>query len=358
MFSKLLLLSFGALLALAATELVLRWFLPVQFHDWMEWIPDGHIRGRGKPESSFRTANGFEVRINELGFRGSLPAVKPDPGTYRILLLGGSAAFSYHASGERRTWAKVCESALSQVLGKPVEVINLSLPGFDTRTQLINYLILGRGLKPDAVIVYETWNDIKSFRPLEEDPLFGYVGGVASHNKPIWQLVAKQSQIALRIRNLLLTVQKRRRENSYTSLEKEGAHANAPVKQVAFDSFLNTRRDLNELLVRDGVLPIFVSQGNLAHRDTISVPEIRVAIDNDLVGMTLPVLVETLEKIRADSESLCGDLRCLFIDGYRKLTPSMKFFVDHVHLTDQGEAALGEIVANGIYDFIHRRYQD
>ena len=114
----------------------------------MTWVPDGHIKGRGEPNSSFKTAQGHTVRINQLGFRGETPSWKPEPNSLRILVFGGSAAFAYHAPGEANTWSELLEKHLMQALGKKVEVINLALPGFDTATSVRNYLSSGRALHP------------------------------------------------------------------------------------------------------------------------------------------------------------------------------------------------------------------
>ncbi len=324
----------------------------------MEWIPDGHIQGRGKPDSSFKTEHGSIVSINALGFRGPMPTLLPQQGICRIIVLGGSAAFSYHARGEERTWAKVLEQKLQRAEGPRVEVVNLALPGFNTRTQLINYLILARRLKPHAVVVYETWNDLKALRELESDPFFGSTATVADHNKPLWQVLARHSQIALRVRNLLLTMQRRKRENVYTSLEKVGQRAHTPIMQIALDSFWQSRRDFISLLTEDGVRPIFVSQANLAHGETIQDASMRERIDNDLVGMTLPVLVATLEGLSQEGRQLCSLGGCLFIDAYGSMPPTLENFEDHVHLTDKGEDVLGTLIAQQAADDIHRACQD
>ncbi len=58
------------------------WVLaPVRYHEWMLWIPDGHIQGRAAPNQAFRTADGYEVRINSLGFRGPEYNWRPAGGT-------------------------------------------------------------------------------------------------------------------------------------------------------------------------------------------------------------------------------------------------------------------------------------
>jgi lysophospholipase L1-like esterase len=355
---KVLLPVIGTAVALFFVECILQFFVPLQFHEWMAWLPDGHITGRGEPLTYFNTKYNTRVFINEFGFRGPSPKLQSANDTFRILVLGGSAAFSYNAPGEENTWAKILERRLSELTSKKIEVVNLSLPGFDSRTQLINYLVLGQKLRPNAVLLYETWNDLKSFRQAEVEPLFGYSRPIATHNKPWWQEMARYSQIALRVRNLLLANAQLKRENFFTSLERTGNRANTPVSSVVIDEYIRTKDYLCSVLAQDGVLPILVSQGNLAHKQSVSNYSIRINIDNDLVGMTLPILVETLEDIRNRERSLCARSGCMFVDAYQNMEPSLDLFVDHVHLNPLGEQRLGEFLAQALFEKLMLKYQD
>jgi hypothetical protein len=157
----------GILLAEAALWIV----APVRFHEWMLWVPDGHIKGRAEPGQVFQTADGFDVRINRLGFRGPDYAWQPAPGTLRLAAFGGSSTFCYHARGDENTWPGRLAALLAEALAMPVEVVNLGLPGFDASTSKINYLVTGRALHPHVALLYHTWNDLKKFRTLESGPI-------------------------------------------------------------------------------------------------------------------------------------------------------------------------------------------
>lgn len=344
-----LLVSTSVLVCILISEGALRYFSPVAFHEWMEWEPDGHIKGRGRFNSRFLTEDGFPVTINSLGFRGPEPSWQPAPGVFRILLFGGSAAFAYHAQGEENTWAKLLQAKLSAGLQRPVEVINLALPGFDSATSVRNYLSSGRLLHPHAVMLYETWNDLKFFRSIPEHPQVLAIAPIADHNKMLWQRIARHSQIAIRIRNALLLAQKRKRENTYTSLEALGASASALPSKEAIAWGKKNFEDFRLLANSDGVLPILVSQANLLHAENIENPEVRIAVDNDLVGMTLPVLLGTLEQMAQSQQEICTEAqKVVCVDAYHGVAGKQELFEDHVHLRQAGNEVLADTIAQAL----------
>ena len=131
-------------LGVGAVEGALWLFAPVRYHEWLVWIPDGHIRGRPEPGQVIHTANGYPVRINRFGFRGDDWEWAPAPGTLRIVALGGSSTFNFHASGEQGTWPELLEARLAAALEMPVEAITLGLPGFNASTSRVNEYGLSR----------------------------------------------------------------------------------------------------------------------------------------------------------------------------------------------------------------------
>lgn len=94
------------------------------------------------------------------------------PGTYRILVLGGSAAAGFGGQYER-SWAPILEHLLNQPqdpanLQKSgavpaYEIINMAQGSSTSIDDYVNYMREGVALKPDMVIVYAGWNDIQAF---------------------------------------------------------------------------------------------------------------------------------------------------------------------------------------------------
>ncbi|MGH7263548.1 MAG: hypothetical protein ACREMB_01680, partial [Candidatus Rokuibacteriota bacterium] len=62
--------------------------------------PHGRFGYRQRPNSAFHYGNGTTATSNAMGFRGPLVAVPKPPGTYRILLLGGSTTHGWGVGDE------------------------------------------------------------------------------------------------------------------------------------------------------------------------------------------------------------------------------------------------------------------
>jgi lysophospholipase L1-like esterase len=325
-----------------ACELLLWVVAPVRFHEWMLWIPDGHVKGRAAPGQLFHTADGYPVRINRLGFRGADPEWQPAPGSLRIAAFGGSSTFCYHASGEENTWPGRLELELEAALAVPVEVVNLGLPGYDTATSKVNYLFVGRALHPHVALLYHTWNDMKWFRRLEVAPQ--PFAGVAA-NKPLWQRVARATQLGRRLRNALMRMQLLRVENYYTTLEQAGATAHQRVAPDPLAWAEQNFRDFARFALADGVLPVLLSQATLVHPSNFDDRELRLLFHSDFVGMTAPIMHDTWTRMTALVRDVAASEGAVFVDGYAAVPHDTQHLADHVHLTERGASVLAQAVA-------------
>jgi len=343
---KILLLLVASFLTLAVVELSLWLFAPVHFHEWMQWQADGHIKGRGVPGTNITTAESVRVRINSLGFRGPERDWYPARGTLRILVFGGSSAFNYYLS-EEDSWPGVLQAELTKALNKPVEVINMSLPGFSTVESAINYMTTGRQLHSHVAILYQSWNDIKFFRPLEKSPRAVIFAGVVP-NRPLWQKVARRLQIARRIKIIHQRYSHRKKENYYTSLEQAGESANMIPDESVFEWAERNFRDFTRLVREDGVLPVLVSQATLAVPENLENKECRIAVLNDIAGMTMPVLVECFLRMRNILSHVAETESAVYIDGYSAVEPTLDNLQDHVHFKLNGARKLGRKITEDL----------
>lgn len=341
------LLRFGVLavaliVALGLTEAALWIVAPIKFHEWMIWIPDGHIKGRAEPGQVFKTGDGYDVRINKLGFRGPDYTWHPAPGTLRIACFGGSSTFCYHERGEEETWPGRLQTNLSKVLGMPVEVINLGLPGYDTSNSKVNYVFVGRELHPHVALVYHTWNDMKFFRRLADGPIVFF--DVAS-NKPLWQKIARQTQIARRVRNFLLAMEYMKTENYYTSLEESDAEANQPVSPAALAWARRNFDDIARFVRGDGRLPVLITQATICVPENFDDTEYRRQMGSEMVGMTVPIIHRTWLEMNRIIRDVAEERNAVFVDGYNVVPHDFEHMQDEVHLTSRGCAVLAaEIV--------------
>ena len=98
--------------------------------------------------------------------------------------------------------------------------------------------------------------------------------------------------------------------------------------------------DLAVILRKDNVVPVFSSQAGLLSRENLNDSRIRSVVYAEYVNLTFD---ETLTQwlavsdiIRKSAEEYGG----LFVDVYKEVPHSRQYFLDHVHLSDDGNAAV------------------
>ncbi len=135
-----------------------------------------------KPDSStiftgqFVKISPTVIQVSSQGIRDyEYPIVKPD-GVYRIILLGDSVAFGWGVELEQ-TFAKLLEEMLNKYSkAKKYEVINFSIPGYNTFQEVATLESKCLAYSPDLVIFSVCDNDYKpAFNYLYPFPLSKYV---------------------------------------------------------------------------------------------------------------------------------------------------------------------------------------
>ncbi|MBI2252703.1 MAG: SGNH/GDSL hydrolase family protein [Armatimonadetes bacterium] len=102
-----------------------------------------------------------KVRINSMGFRGKEFRIPKDKNIFRIIILGGSAAFGIGASSDKKTIGGRLEEILNEnIKSKHFEVYNMAIPGYISAQELITLQFYGIDFKPDLVIDINGFNDI------------------------------------------------------------------------------------------------------------------------------------------------------------------------------------------------------
>jgi len=331
--------------AVALCEAALWLLAPVPYHEWMIWERQSHFRAKPMPNQIVHNKAGCPVRINKHGFRGpDYDFVKP-PGSLRLAVFGGSAGFCFEATRNDRTWPKVLEKKLHERLNMPVQVINLALMGFDSFHSKQVYMTYGRAFEPDAIVVYHCWNDMKMFRRIAKKP---YYARSSVPNKPLWQRIARETQLGRRARNFIFALTKRRME--YQTFEgQDPKEWQAPVDARAFAWERTNFEDFAVLARADGVLPVLVSQATLCSPDSFKESEkIRLALSYTpkMTGMTIPLTAATQMEVNAIVQQMAQQYDGIFVDAYNAVPRDLEHFHDVVHLTDAGCRVVGETIAD------------
>ena len=335
-------LGLAMVVGLGVAEGLLWALAPVGGQAYMEWIPDGHVRGRGRPRQTFDSHTGCDARINRLGFRGPDYEWAPAPGTLRVLTLGGSSTFGVETVEEGSTWPAQLEARLAASLEAPVEVVNLALPGFTSFDSKINYLYLGRAYHPHVVVCYHTWNDIKRFRLLGRSP---FLPAGTVRDKPWWERVLRRTQLGRRAGRAYAARQAEIVEDVYTSLEREGAGAAQPASATALTWSRRNFEDIVSFAQHDDVLPVLVTQATIAVPENADRKEYRLKLRCELAGMTFPVICATWLQMNAVLQDVAERTGAVFVDAYAAVPHDLEHLRDQVHLTDEGRARVAEVIA-------------
>ena len=119
-------------------------------------------------------AFGVPLLSNRLGFRGPEWSPVKAPGCLRIALIGDSHAFGYGVAFEQ-TCGQLLAQRLQARLGRPVEVLDFGLPGYNSRQELAVLESKALPLQPDLVLVLVCNNDADPALSVDADGCLHHV---------------------------------------------------------------------------------------------------------------------------------------------------------------------------------------
>jgi lysophospholipase L1-like esterase len=168
--ANLLLLVASVGVALAALELVARALLPAPLpwrYPQLRYRPDPTLRFTLVPDQHGFSADKLVV-INARGLRGPVIPYKRIPGRLRLLFLGDSITFGFGVEDSEVVAARVAARLNDSAL--PTEVINSSVPAYNTEQEVAYLETEGIRYAPDWVVVGVCWNDISDKADVRVSP--------------------------------------------------------------------------------------------------------------------------------------------------------------------------------------------
>lgn len=124
--------------------------------------PHGHLGYRQRPNSSLHYANGTVATANAMRFRGPEVPPHPDPGTIRIILLGGSTTHGFGVNDDQTIDAHMRRLLKEKYPSTPFEVVNLALDGYDAYQLLQRLQTDGLPMSPSIVVLNTGINDVRN----------------------------------------------------------------------------------------------------------------------------------------------------------------------------------------------------
>lgn len=288
---------------------------------------------------------GFEyqgVRINQQGFRGPELASPKPRDTFRVLALGGSAVWNPYVSNNDQTWAVKLQANLNRAMqaqgnGLTFEVINGGVPGYTSAESLMNLVWRGLPLEPDAVLVYQGYNDFKPNRWPGFRPDYSH-WRAKDHSQ--FRHLSRQVRVVWYAHTLLAGF-------SYSKLEKQDT-----VEQPGLDAFAANLGRIVTLARAEGAQPLLATYA-------MSVTPARVAQDparfrrvqRALVTLSVPEGLLDAHRRYNEAVTTVGrelDVPVIAVEG--RIPKDNEHFVDHCHFTDHGTTVVADLLARDLLE--------
>jgi hypothetical protein len=143
---------------LAGIELVLPRFAPATHLSHHRWGNRPHTLLPGVVHRAASSEYDVSFPANALGFNDRDHAPAKAPGVFRVLLLGDSFVEAYQVPPERNLARRLEDLAARD--GRALEVVAMGISGWGQSHELATYESLGRGFRPDLVILLFCPNDL------------------------------------------------------------------------------------------------------------------------------------------------------------------------------------------------------
>ena len=278
--------------------------------------------------------------VNKLGYRGHDFSVEKQPGTIRVMTMGGSSVFDVGALDDE-DWPHRVEQLLKERGLSNIEVINAGIIGYNSADSLGRFIAEAHTFKPDYVFFFSAWNDLKYFKSTQnllrrqeiytESPLLHYTSGVD-------QFLCETSQVYTHLRQEDYAGQGRREP----AVSEEFAHTD----QVNFEHLKQYRLNLELMVeaVRDtGAVPILMTEPTLVSPANTDFENERIKYQS--VDLNHEQLCDAYQRVESIVREVVAAKHVEFVDASKELSGRTELFWDHGHLTMQGSETLAQLVS-------------
>ena len=131
--------------------------------DHFQWSPNPELGYEPVPRAARATASSDRFkptwRINRLGFRDRDHALAPEPGVFRIVVIGDSIAEGLGVDDDSAIFPALLEKRMAEA-GHEIEVVNLAVRGYNTQQEVAMLVERGLAFQPDLVLLQYCANDV------------------------------------------------------------------------------------------------------------------------------------------------------------------------------------------------------
>ena len=282
--------------------------------------------------------------INSLGYRGPEFEAKKPEGVLRVMVFGGSGVFDLAADGYT-SWPEKLGIWLEERLLVQVEGINAGISGHSSSESFGRLMSEGHTFKPDYVVLYNAWNDIKFFhhdepllrvmRPYRPDPRLVYHGW--------WdRALCGVSQLYVRFRNRYLSWKHRIGAEGAIPVRGELG----TIKEEALAQYKLNLELFVECARLIGATPVLVTQARLATPS--STAEERKKIPYHYTAFDHDRLCEAFEATARLIRQVGHERGAIVVDAAPVMSGRDEYLYDHMHTTAEGSDVLAALVGEAI----------
>lgn len=300
------------------------------------------------------------IFVDRYGFLSQGKNFKPEKlaNEIRIATIGGSTTANVHLSYEEN-WPGYLGMLVQDALpDNKITVINAGVPGYDSAQSIGNLALRVMPLKPDVVIIYHAYNDLKAIRAnIKFNPDYSHIHHTpfGFHQEPNFIIrLLNYSMFYVRTRNQYRKyVAKKNYFGNYNNM-KLGKNRLEDIPKEALVTFKQHIRSLISIAKAEGSKVILSSFATLhnPHMDFTSTDQIKKLselekVELDMImhfipGLQLSSIFEGIIKYNDMLKRIAIKEKTGWVDNASLIPHKEKFFVDRVHFSSEGAKLIAE----------------
>lgn len=284
---------------------------------------------------------------NSLGFRNNELSIQKPEGVYRIVVLGGSDAYSLMVEDNKKTFTAQLESALrDRYKYKDIEVINAGVSGYNSWESLINLQFRVLDIEPDMIIVSAGYDDVHSRLVSPSAYIGDNKGRRKQWEQPTTAFYEKSSLLRLFSRYFGFT-----RQGSLPLFVSSSTYMGACS---AYDTPDTSEELLRDLLRQNP--PVYLRRNLLNMAAIAGMHNIRIMLATFAFSTVFDDYVSTTYYREGFAENnevikeVANDLDIPVFDFASVMSEEERYWADGRHLNDEGSARKASLFADFIAD--------
>lgn len=272
----------------------------------------------------------------------------------RIATIGGSTTANVGLAYEHNWPGRLGLIGQQAFPGNKLVVINAGVPGFDTAQSISNLALRVMPFKPDVVVIYHAYNDLKAIRPaVPFQPDYSHIHQrpYGHHGRPTFLVRwLNNSMLYVRARNKYRKM-KQQQTRIDTVLQKDRVSDIPLAAEQTFEQHLRTL----VAIARGGGAKVVLSSFATLHDPKKNYNESQVTETLTLLqkrelyhllhftpGLTIEGIFKGIERYNEIIRKVAEEEQTAWVDNANGIPHSDKYFIDRVHFSTDGAALMAE----------------